>query len=426
LSEVNYNCILKYRTIILFTSAFPYGDGEQFIETELGFLSKEFEKIYIFPYYYGGNQKAREGLPSNCITFEPFRNKKHTFVKLLFKGIFNTRTLLPYLNELFRKPSLLVQPVNLFAWFRNMLHCRMILNDKRLLRCIASDNSHLIFYFYWGHRPAGISAGLKNTGNPIIARFHGTDLYEELKINNYYIPFQKLTLTSITQAIFISHHGAEYIRQKYKEVKTPLKIFRLGTINQGRSYPWEPSDNLRIISCSIVDENKRLGIIARALEHSDLPVSWTHIGTGPLMNELKLECQRIHKKNISVNLLGRIPNQQVHEILSTEQFDLFINVSKSEGTPFSIMEALSYSIPVFATSVGGSPEIIDSSCGKILDVNISEFELEKCFSEFYRMDPKLKSAIRLKARERWNDMCNAEVNYNKFVSFLKELQTDRA
>ena len=417
---------MNYQTIILFTSAFPYGHGEQFIETELRYLSKEFNKIYIFPYYYGGNQKAREGYPNNVEVFEPFRNKKHTFIKLLFKGIFNTKTIFPYLNELFRKPSLIVQPVNLFAWFRHLLHCRMILNDKRLLQCIASENSHIIFYFYWGHRPSGISAGLKKTGNPIIVRFHGTDLYEELKINHYYIPFQELTLNSITEAVFISEHGAEYVKQKYKELKTPLKIFRLGSINQGTSFPWEPSDTLRIISCSLVDENKQLGIMAEALKHSDLPIKWTHIGDGPLMSDLKQECQSINKKNISVKLLGRLPNKRVHEILSTEQFDLFINVSKSEGTPFSIMEALSYAIPVFATSVGGSPEIVDSTCGKILNSNIKGRELGQCFNEFYRMDVTSKIEMRIKARERWNDMCNAEVNYNKFVSFLKQPEIDRA
>jgi len=416
---------LKYDTIILFTSAFPFGHGEQFIETELNYLSKEFKRIYIFPYYYGGNHKAREGYPTNVFIFEPFRNKKHTFVKLLYKGLFNTKTFFPYLNELLRKPALIIQPKNLFAWFRNLLHCRMILNDKRLLNCITEDNSHMIFYFYWGHRPSGISVGLKKTGNPIIARFHGTDLYEELKINNYYIPFQELTLKSITQAIFISRHGAEYIKQKYKEIKTPLQIFRLGTINKKTSFPWEPSDTLRMISCSIVDENKQLRIIVQALKNSDLPIMWTHIGDGPLMNDLKGECQRIDKKNIQVNLPGRIPNPRVHEILSTGQFDLFINVSKSEGTPFSIMEALSYAISVFATSVGGSPEIIDSTCGRVLNANISGFELAQCFNEFYALDPKTKIETRMNARKRWNDMCNAEVNYNKFVSFLKQLKIDR-
>jgi glycosyltransferase involved in cell wall biosynthesis len=417
---------LKYQTIILFTSAFPYGHGEQFIETELGFLSKEFKNIYIFPYYYGGNDEARNGLPSNVLTFEPFRNKKHTFIRLLFKGIFNTKTLFPYLNELFRKPSLLIHPANLFAWFRNMLNCRMILNDKRLLKCIAGNNSNLIFYFYWGHRPSAISAGLKKTGNPIIGRFHGTDLYEELKINNFYIPFQELTLKSITQAIFISQHGAEYVKQKYKALTTPIQVFRLGTINQGKSFPWEPSGSLRIISCSIVDVNKQLGIIVKALRQTDLSIIWTHIGDGPLMNELIQQCQSINKNNVSVKLPGRLPNQQVHDILGTGQFDLFINVSKSEGTPFSIMEALSYSIPVFATAVGGSPEIIDDTCGKIMNANVTEFELEKYISEYAKFEIKAKKELRLAARKRWNDMCNAEVNYSKFVSFLKQLETGRA
>ncbi len=38
--------------------------------------------------------------------------------------------------------------------------------------------------------------------------------------------------------------------------------------------------------------------------------------------------------------------------------DLFINASITEGTPVSIMEAISCGIPIIATDVGGNPEIV--------------------------------------------------------------------
>ncbi|NCO54621.1 MAG: glycosyltransferase, partial [Bacteroidetes bacterium] len=52
--------------------------------------------------------------------------------------------------------------------------------------------------------------------------------------------------------------------------------------------------------------------------------------------------------------------------------DLFINVSESEGIPVSIMEALSAGIPVIATNVGGTNEIVNNDVGFLID---KEFEI---------------------------------------------------
>lgn len=43
-----------------------------------------------------------------------------------------------------------------------------------------------------------------------------------------------------------------------------------------------------------------------------------------------------------------------------------MNLSTSEGVPVSIMEVQSYGIPVIATNVGGTGEIIDKDNGILL------------------------------------------------------------
>ena len=45
--------------------------------------------------------------------------------------------------------------------------------------------------------------------------------------------------------------------------------------------------------------------------------------------------------------------------------DLFINTSSSEGVPVSIMEALSVGIPIIATDVGGTKEIVTKTTARI-------------------------------------------------------------
>ena len=39
----------KSENLCFFTSSFPYGYGETFIESEINYLAQSFNKIYLFP-----------------------------------------------------------------------------------------------------------------------------------------------------------------------------------------------------------------------------------------------------------------------------------------------------------------------------------------------------------------------------------------
>jgi glycosyltransferase involved in cell wall biosynthesis len=43
--------------------------------------------------------------------------------------------------------------------------------------------------------------------------------------------------------------------------------------------------------------------------------------------------------------------------------DLYVSSSVSEGISLTILEGMSAGLPVIATAVGGTPEIVDASCG---------------------------------------------------------------
>ena len=57
---------------------------------------------------------------------------------------------------------------------------------------------------------------------------------------------------------------------------------------------------------------------------------------------------------ISVKIMGRMKNKDIYSLYEKEKPDLFINLSSSEGIPVSIMEAMSFGIPVISTDVGGT------------------------------------------------------------------------
>ena len=46
--------------------------------------------------------------------------------------------------------------------------------------------------------------------------------------------------------------------------------------------------------------------------------------------------------------------------------DLYANSSISEGISLTILEAMAAGLPVVATHVGGTPEIVDASCGRLV------------------------------------------------------------
>lgn len=51
------------KQLIFFTESFPYGKGESFIENEIEYLSREFDRIYILP--KTSSTQEQRSLPAN-------------------------------------------------------------------------------------------------------------------------------------------------------------------------------------------------------------------------------------------------------------------------------------------------------------------------------------------------------------------------
>lgn len=401
--------------LILFTSSFPFGKAEQFIETEIHYLSKEFDYITIIPYNYGGCKIARK-VPSNSYVINPLKPEGFSSLKLFYKGFFNLIPIRIFIKELFAKKFYYFNLRHLVYWFRYTLVIRMLASDKTLNSIINNPKYSAVIYFYWGKIHSALIPFIDRK-IPRVVKLHGSDLYEEKDIIIGSIPFRRAMLENLDTAILISCNGKEYLRNKYNDIEFAAKIFRLGVKFNGTAKGSQ--DNcLRIVSCSSFSKLKRVHLIAEALNKLDFPVIWTHIGDG-------LEKESINKiilsfpKNVSVVFLGQISNSEVSNFYNTNPVDLFINVSEYEGVPVSIMEALSFSIPVFGSNVGGIPELIDNSIGRLLPVDITSTQLAIMISDFYKLTPDEKNALRELSYKRWNELANADKNYYELSKFLK-------
>ena len=82
-------------------------------------------------------------------------------------------------------------------------------------------------------------------------------------------------------------------------------------------------------------------------------------------------------------IYGAFSNREVFDFYKSHPVDFLINVSNNEGIPVSIMEAHSFSIPVVATNVGGTSEIVNEENGILLPADPDTGELANLYSQYY-------------------------------------------
>ena len=99
-----------------------------------------------------------------------------------------------------------------------------------------------------------------------------------------------------------------------------------------------------------------------------------------------------------------------------------MSVSSTEGVPVSIMEAASFGIPILATEVGGTGElVIDGLDGRLVPSEVTERTLAEELRAFVRMDAAAYEALREGARRHWEESFCAETNFQRFYDMLQAL-----
>lgn len=397
------------RTLYLFPILYPYSRfGECFLEEELKYVAPYFAKIVVVP--LRKEVSKQKSMPDNCSVVEPLMENKF---KLILKALFNPSVAIKMIPEFFRE-KVYLDKVKLSIWAKGFAECNAIMNSSAIKKIGKSLSTDDVCYFYWGKWSNVLSLFWKGRCN-MISRFHGMgDLWED--IYHEYFPLRKQVLKSLDRAVFISQKGERYFQQKYPGCKTmysPLGSFSIGV-------PEKNYDGVvRIVSCSTIIPLKRIDLILRSLDLlTDMSIEWTHIGGAEVgldirFQELQEAVSKKKNDNLHVNLLGTLPHDKVMEYYGNHPFDLFINLSTSEGVPVSIMEALSCNISVVATDVGGTCEVVTPETGVLVSANPTEQEVANAVRKCVKLD--------LTPRSYWEKHFDAEVNYSKFALFLNEL-----
>lgn len=416
-------------TLILITDTYPFGAvAESFLDNEIPYLSKSFDFIVIVPCYYPADiERIERKLPENITLNISLLNQIKNYKKIKF--FLNINILFKFIlfsKEILRKPEIIIDIRKLKKAFFYLYIANIV--EKWVLDFIKETDINLsqtVFYTYWlGAATMGINlAKKKNNSIKLISRAHRYDLYEDKDILNY-LPFRYETM-NINRIFCVSRHGMDYVNKYYPSFKSICTISYLG-VEKPDFISQVSSDGIfRIVSCSNVVPIKRIHLIILGLQElvrkrSELKIEWIHIGYGSLFEEIKKSAEFLLSNRITVKFTGYLPDNLFFDFYKNNPIDVFINVSSAEGLPVSIMEAQSFGIPVIATAVGGTPEIVTKNVGILLNENPSPEEIAEAL-EFFIDHPEIIKQMRLNSIENWEKNFNAAKNFTEFVKKLKML-----
>ncbi|MCG8410963.1 MAG: glycosyltransferase [Bacteroidales bacterium] len=411
--------------VLLFTDSFPFANRETFLETEIDEWGKrENVDVVIFPII--SNVGVLRELPRNCSIESKLRDKLIRFEKWIFL-FFPIVLLNPFFwKELRLFPSIFFRPQK----FRKLIAASTFsLIISRYIKRYYSEylNSDTIFYSYWFYYAAYAGALLKKKGFDftLISRAHGTDIFQNRKDTGCYIPFRRFAIYDYFAKIFpVSKKGESYLKSNQNIPDSKLQVSTLGIEPQSIISSYSEKDCLSILSCSNIFRVKRIDLIIKGLaayktQHTNVDISWHHIGAGNLQAEIEeLARKLLPRLGIKYKFHGVLPNKDVVDFYKHNKVDCFVTTSSSEGMPVSIMEALCFGVPILATDVGGIAEAVNNKVGYLLKPSFSEDDFVMGLHHMHSFkDLSVRKAISLYGNEKFD----AERNHNCFIDTIFSL-----
>jgi glycosyltransferase involved in cell wall biosynthesis len=404
------------KTLILFTAAYPYGTGEQFIETEILYLSKAFENVFIYPLVF--DNKPPRHLPENVkvVNFKLF--KAHNRFKTLFSNLSIVFKVLGF--QIFCTQHKLSYIKKLNYYLNNLLNK---LNDATCLEKELDNypKQSTVLYSYWFNTWADtiLLIKQKNSALRCLTRIHGGDYDTARRVDGIF-PFREFFYNQEVNIASISNYGVNFIN-KIKH-KSAVSLQRLGVMNNGLN-PFNGNEQKVIVSCASMIEIKRLPLLIDVLSKVTSPIKWIHFGDGELEKEIKLYAKSKLDTitSIEYEFKGHCENSDIMKFYATNPVDIFISTSSIEGIPVSMMEAISFGIPIVGCDVGGVSEVVNQNTGFLLPKNLDINKVGTVLDTYFNSGVNEQKQLRESAKLFWDENFNADLNYNSFINYLHHI-----
>lgn len=381
------------RRLVLLTNEYPFAYGDTaFVEREIAALVEAFDEVHVFNCTAGESPSVP--LPAG-VTYRgnlyPSRRRE-----ILLAALSPRRVRIA--ARAWRSERRAGVGAAQFGAFAAACARGMRMAAGRRVRESFDDGADITLYSFWGLGGGLAVPWLVDRAQGAFVRVHRYDLYE----SPGYLPFRAHLYAAVDAVLAVSAHARDYIAERHPGAN--VVVSRLGTPDPG-ALP-EPRGEGRprlVVSCSHVIPVKRVERIFEAVEAAGqgTALRWVHFGGGAEFGALQ---DRVRSARIEVELRGQTPHDDVIDFYGREYVDAFINLSESEGVPVSIMEAMSFDIPIVATDVGGTSEIVTAEAGRLVDPNPRTEQVAASISEVLALRERFHS------RDVWAELCDSERN----------------
>lgn len=408
--------------VFILTTRYPYGVGEEFFADELAFWAKRSDvAVTIFPLDSAGSKRALPpGVKTNeILTLANPLQKYLAALGVVFSPLF--------LKE---AATLLLSGRLSLGRLKSLVICVATTSrvEKRLGSFIRKTNKPSVIYSYWNEAAAYGACLIKRKGlTPhVVSRAHGADLYQDRRPGNY-APLKCMFVNDFDRVYVLAPDAGKYFVDTYGASPLVVRVAPLGVkLPPEHNFAERKENTLSVLSLSYCVPIKRIDRIIDALANAaprlpDWKIQWTHVGGGPLFEQLVKRASAMldSHQNVVYRFTGPLPNEQVKKLLASDRFDVIVNSSDSEGIPVSLMEAMSYGIPVIATDVGEVKSLVSEDVGVLLSATPTPAAIGDALCSI-ATSPDQSKLCRA-ARAKVENFFNEEKNYTRFVACVVEV-----
>ena len=265
----------------------------------------------------------------------------------------------------------------------------------------------------------------KIVGDPVWERAYSkakiSESFDEFQVKNYGFSIslqKKVRSFSIKKSDIVvtpSQHLKNFILNL--GFKNKIEIINNGVFIPEENTNIFTNDQINITIVSRLVSHKNIEKIIKAISDLNSPlINLNIIGDGPELNQLqKISLESNNKDNIIFH--GKLNRDEIDHIFLNS--DIYIQASNYEGLPHSLLEAMSYGIPVLCTPVGECKEILgNEDRGYILDLPVSKNNIKSKISQIIG-----EKDIANKKGERGKDFINEKYNLTNSFNLYKNLFT---
>ncbi len=183
-----------------------------------------------------------------------------------------------------------------------------------------------------------------------------------------------------------------------------------------------PADALLLGSVGRMHRSKDFGNLLTAMVQvrKRIPAVWLLlVGDGELRSELESRAQTLGLSSV-VTFTGI--RDDVPDILAA--LDIFVLPSRWEGLPLVVLEAMAAGLPVVATAVGGTPEVVVDGVTGLLVPPRDPAALAQAITRLLR-NPDLRRKMGRAGRERVTEHFSVEQMVRKTESLYEQLLVEK-